>query len=185
MCYLNIKDEQAAKMDFEKLVNEYTDQAELVQKAQASLDDLMDFDPAALMPPNTLIYVELGSPGKQIETILNMLKGTPYENPIAAIYNQSQGGNQNTNMKKTPGDIVGALLNPSMMAEFKKIRGSAIGITGVANDNQPMIAVLYPGKSDALRGLIMMALNMAGAPGEPIEDMQYHQYSKCCHRSIR
>jgi tetratricopeptide (TPR) repeat protein len=168
MCYLRIKDEQAAKTAFEKLVNEYADQTEMVQKAQLAMDDLMDFDPAALMPPGTLIYVELGSPGKQVETILNMLKGTPYENPLAAI------GNQNTANpnQKSAGDIVGALLNPSMMAEFKKIRGSAIGITGVAKGNQPMIAVLYPGKSDALRGLIMAGLNMAGTPGEPIEGMQ-------------
>ena len=79
MCYLRIKDEQAAKTALEKLVNEYADQTEIVQKAQAALDDLMNFDPAALMPPGTLIYVELGSPGKQVETILNMLKGTPYE----------------------------------------------------------------------------------------------------------
>jgi hypothetical protein len=170
MCYLKIKDEQAAKAALEKLVNEYADQTEIVQKAQLALDDLMDFDPAALMPPGTLIYVELGSPGRQVETILNMLKGTPYENPIAAIYNQAQAGSQNT--QKTPGDIIGALLNPSMMAEFKKIRGSAIGVTGVAQNNPPMIMVLYPGKSDALRGLIMMGLNMAGAPGEPIEGMQ-------------
>ena len=167
MCYLKIKDEQAAKVALEKLVNEYADQAELVQKAQAALDDLMDFDPAALMPPGTLIYVELGSPGRQVETILTMLKGTPYENPLAAIGNQN-AANPN---QKSAGDIVGALLNPSMMAEFKKIRGSAIGVTGVAQNNPPMIAVLYPGKSDALRGLIMAALNMAGAPGEPVEGM--------------
>ena len=168
MCYLRIKDEQAARTAFEKLVNEYADQTEMVQKAQLALDDLMDFDPAALMPPGTLIYVELGSPGKQIETILNMLKGTPYENPLAAIGNQN-AANPN---QKSAGDIVGALLNPSMMAEFKKIRGSAIGITGIAQNHPPMIAVLYPGKSDALRGLIMAGLNMAGTPGEPIEGMQ-------------
>jgi len=66
MCYLKIKDEQAAKAPLAKLVNEYADQTELVAKAQAALDDLMDFDPAALMPPDTLIYIELGSPGKQL-----------------------------------------------------------------------------------------------------------------------
>jgi tetratricopeptide (TPR) repeat protein len=168
MCYLKIKDEQAAKTVFEKLVNEYADQTEIVQKAQLALDDLTDFDPAALMPPGTLVYVELGSPGKQVETILNMLKGTPYENPLAAIGNQ-KAANPN---QKSAGDIVAGLLNPSMMAEFKKIRGSAIGVTGIAQNNPPMIAVLYPGKSDALRGLIMAGLNMAGTPGEPIEGMQ-------------
>jgi hypothetical protein len=171
MCYLKLKDEQAAKADFEKLVNEYSDQTELVQKAQVALDDLMDFDPAALMPPGTLIYVELGSPGRQVETILNMLKGTPYENPLAALSSQNQG-QPGQNTQKSAGDIVGALLNPSMMAEFKKIRGSAIGLTGVAQNNPPFVMVLYPGKSDALRGLIMMALNMAGAPGEAIEGLQ-------------
>ena len=168
MCYLKVKDEQAARTSLEKLVNEYADQTEMVQKAQAALDDVMDFDPATLMPPGTLVYVELGSPGRQVETILNMLKGTPYENPLAAI-----GNNNAANPgQKSAGDIVGALLNPSMMAEFKKIRGSAIGVTGIAQNNPPIIAVLYPGKSDALRGLIMAGLNMAGAPGEPIEGMQ-------------
>jgi tetratricopeptide (TPR) repeat protein len=94
MCYLKTKDEQAAKAVLEKLVNEYADQAEIVEKARPVLDDLIDFDPAALMPPETLIYVELGSPGRQVETILNMLKGTPYENPLAAISgpNTSQSG---------------------------------------------------------------------------------------------
>ena len=168
MCYLKIKDEQSARAVLEKLVTEYPGQTEIVEKARPVLDDLTNFDPATLMPPGTLVYVEFGSPGRQIETILTMLKGTPYENPLAAI-----GGQQTGNPgQKSPGDIMGALLNPSMMAEFKKIRGSAIGVTGIANNNPPMISVLYPGKSDALRGLILAGLGMVGTPGEPIEGMQ-------------
>jgi hypothetical protein len=168
MCYLKIKDEPAARTALEKLVNDYPNQTDLVEKARPVLDDLTDFDPAALMPANTLVYAEFGSPGKQIDTILTMLKGTPFENPLAAI-----GGNSPSNPgQKTPGDIMGALLNPSMMAEFKKIRGSAIGVTGFAQNNPPMIAVLYPGRSDALRGLILAGLGMAGTPGQPIDGMQ-------------
>ena len=146
----------------------------LSKRPEPVLDDLMNFDPAALMPPGTLIYVELGSPGKQVETILNMLKGTPYENPLAAIGGAPGRSNspQDDAGQKSPADIMAALLNPSMMAEFKKIRGSAIGITGIAQNNPPMIVVLYPGKSDALRGLILAGLSMAGTPGEPIEGMQ-------------
>jgi hypothetical protein len=146
MCYLKTKDEQARPV----------------------LDDLTNFDPAALMPPETLIYVELGSPGRQVETILNMLKGTPYENPLAAIGGGATAGGGG---QKSPADMMAALLNPSMMAEFKKIRSSAIGVTGIAQNNPPMIAVLYPGKSDALRGLILAGLGMAGQPGDAIEDM--------------
>ncbi len=169
MCYMKIKNEQAAKAALEKLVAEYSDQTEIIEKARPVLSDLVEFDPAALMPPETLIYVELGSPGEQIETLLNMLKGTPFENPLAAI----GGGNAAVAGagQKSPAGIMTALLNPSMMAEFKKTRGSAIGITGIAQ-NPSMVVVLYPGKSDALRGLIMMGLNMAGTAGESIEGMQ-------------
>jgi hypothetical protein len=168
MCYLKLKDEASARTVLEKLVADCPGQTEIVEKARPILDELTDFDPAKLMPPGTLVYVEFGSPGRQIETILTMLKGTPYENPLATI-----GGQQATNSnQKSPGDIVAALMNPSMMAEFKKIRGSAIGITGIASNNPPMISVLYPGKSDALRGLILAGLGMVGTPGEPIEGMQ-------------
>jgi len=170
MCYMKTGNEQAARVVLEKLVTEYADQTEITDKARPMLDDLMYFDPAALMPPGTLVYVELGSPGKQVETILNKLKGTPYENPLAAIAgaNAPQAGAG----QKSPADIMAALLNPSMVAEFKKIRGMAIGITGIAQNNPPMIVVLYPGKSDALRGLILAGLSMAGTPGEPLEGMQ-------------
>jgi Carbohydrate family 9 binding domain-like/Concanavalin A-like lectin/glucanases superfamily/Tetratricopeptide repeat len=176
MCYVKLKDDASARTALEKLVNDYPSQTDLVEKARPVLDDLTDFDPAALMPPGTLVYVEFGSPGRQVETVLSMLKGTPFENPLAAI-----GGNNRSNGgQKNPGDIVGALLNPSMMAEFKKIRGSAFGITGLPQRNSPdarafsppCVYVLYPGQSDALRGIILAAFGMAGSPGDPIDGMQ-------------
>ncbi len=166
MCYLKKQNEQQAKEVFAKLVANYSDQTKIVDKVKPMLDELGNADPAALMPPETLIYIETGSPGRQIETILNMLKGTPFENPLAAL---GVGGGQS---QRSPGDMMAALMNPSMIAEFKKIRGMGIGITGVAQNNPPVIAVLFPGKSDALRGLILAALGMAGTPGEPIEGMQ-------------
>ena len=164
MCYLKKQDEQKAKVIFGKLVDNYSDQTKVVNKVKPLLEELGNADPAALMPPETLIYVETGSPGRQIETILNMLKGTPLENPLAMLGGGKSG--------KSPGDIFGALMNPAMMAEFKKIRGMGIGVTGVAQNNPPMVAVLFPGKSDALRGLILAGLGMVGTPGEPIEGMQ-------------
>ena len=167
MCYLKLKEEPSAKAALEKLVAEHADQAELAAKARAALDDLTDFDPALLMPPGTLVYLEFGSPGRQVETILKTLKGTPFENPLTAI-----AGAQPTNPGQGPANLVAALLNPSMMAEFKKVRSFALGVTGIAQNNPPMVAVFWPGKSDALRGLIQAGLGMAGPPGEPIEGMQ-------------
>jgi hypothetical protein len=168
MCYVKLKDDASARAALEKLVTDYPNQTDLVEKARPVLDELTDFDPAALMPPGTLIYVEFGSPGRQIETVLTMLKGTPFENPLAAL-----GGQPRSNRgQKNPADIVGALLNPSMMAEFKKIRGSALGVTAMAQNNPPFVYVLYPGQSDALRGIIVAGLGMAGSPADPIDGMQ-------------
>ena len=166
MCYLKKQDETQAQMVFGKLVADYSDQTKVVNKVKPMLEELSNGDPAALMPPDTLIYIEVGSPGKQVETILKMLKGTPFENPLAAI-----GGGKGNN-QGGPDNIIAGLLNPSMMAEFKKIRGIGIGVTGIAIDKPPVIVVLYPGKSDALRGLVMAALAVAGRAGETIEGMQ-------------
>ena len=166
MCYLKKQNERQAKIVFGKVVADFSDQTKVVNKVKPLLEELGNADPAALMPPETLIYMETGSPGRQIETILNMLKGTPFENPLAAL---GSGGNQS---KKSTGDMMAAFFNPAMMAEFKKIRGMAVGITGVAQNNPPMIVVLYPGKSDALRGLILAGLSMVAQPDQAIEGME-------------
>ena len=165
MCYLKKQQEQQAKLVFDELVAGYSDQTKIISKVKPLLQELSNADPAALMPPDTLVYVEIGSPGKQVETILKMLKGTPLENPLAAIGGAPQGG-------ASPGNIVAGFLNPNMMAEFKKIRGIGIGITGIDQNNPPVVVVLFPGKSDALRGLVMGALVLLGKPVEAIEGMQ-------------
>jgi len=170
MCYMKKQQELQAKLAFEKLVTEYSDQTNVVSKAKPLLQELSNADPAAFMPPDTLVYLEIGSPGKQVDTILNMLKGTPLENPLAAIGRGQQGG-------PSPGDIVGGFLNPNMMAEFKKIRGVGVGITGMTEQDPPVIVVLFPGKSDALRGLLFGALAFVGKPIEAVEGMQMVEFT--------
>ena len=170
MCYLKKQQEQQAKLVFEKLIAEYGDQTKVANKAKPLLQELGNADPAALMPADTLVYLEFGSPGKQIQTILDMLEGTPLENPLAAIGGQSGGG-------PSPGNIVAGFLNPNMMAEFKKIRGAGIGITGVAQEDPPVVVVLFPGKSDALRGLIAGGLALMAKPVEAIEGMQTVEFT--------
>jgi len=164
-CFLKLQNEQKARLTLSRLVEQYSEQTAIIEKAQLLLDQLSEYDPAGLMPPETFYYVEFGNPGKQIETILNMLKGTPFENPLAVLSGGQKGPRQ-----KTPADIMAALLNPSMMAEFKKIRGMAFGFYGIGNQ-PPLVAVFYPGKSDALRGIILAGLSMAGTIAEDVEGM--------------
>jgi len=172
MCYLKKQNEQKARVVFEQLTAQFADQSTVIDKVQPLLDKLSAPDPAVLMPPDTKVYIEIGNPGRQVETILKMLKGTPFENPLAVIGGGREPKPAPEPGGKSPGEIMAALLNPSMMAEFKKIRGMAVGISAIAQNNPPSVAVLYPGKSDALRGLILAGLGMAGTAGEPIEGMQ-------------
>jgi len=185
MCYLKKQDETKAKAAFEKILAQYPNQTNTVEKVKPLLEELVNHDPAALMPPNTKIYVELGSPGKQIETILNMLKGTPLENPLQMMGGGQPGGQGAPSEGsrpsesagpggQTPQSIISALMNPAMMAEFKKIRGMAIGVSKIplAGGEPTFVGVLNPGKSDALRGIILAALGMFGKPAQPIEGMQ-------------
>ncbi|MBN2180742.1 MAG: tetratricopeptide repeat protein [Sedimentisphaerales bacterium] len=167
-CYMKQNKEQQAQEIFQKLIAQYSEQTDIISKVKPLLDGLANADPASLMPPETLFYAEIGSPGRQVETILNMLKGTALENPIAAL-----GGNNMPQGAGPPANFIASLLNPGMMAEFKKIQGVGIGITGIpGEDEPPALIVLFPGKSDALKGLLQMALTMAGKPAESIEGMQ-------------
>ena len=170
MCYMKLRNDKLAQSDFQRLVADFSDQTSIVEKVRPLLENLTNADPAALMPPDTLLYVEIGNPGKQIQTILNMLKGSPLENPLALIGRNTGAGPQ---QEAGAANIVSALLNPNMIAEFEKIRGMGAGITGIPTDGTPpAIVVLFPGKSDALKGLLQMALNLAGKPIDNIEGMQ-------------
>ena len=174
LCYTKIQNEKQAQVNFKKIVTNYSDQTNIIAKVKPLLNDIGNADPAALMPPQTLFYMEIGSPGKQIETILNSLKGSPLENPWTLI-----NGNMPETSNDQMGNIISGLLNESMMAELKKIRGMGVGITGIPqNDAPPAIIVLFPGKSDALRGLIQMVLTMAGKPIKSIEGMNCIEFSE-------
>ncbi len=168
MCYLKLKNDIDAKAAFNRLMTDHPDQTQLIEKVKPMLEELGNADPASLMPPETIVYLEIGSPGKQIETILKMLEGTPLENPLALLGNHGEWAEDASG----PANVIGALLNPSMMAEFKKIRGMGIGLIDLQQNNPPSVIVLFPGKSDALRGLIIAGLGMVSQPGDPIDGMQ-------------
>lgn len=166
MCYYKRKQENKTIALFEKIKSDYADQQNIIEKVEPILSELMVLDPASLMPPDTFAYIELGSPGKQIETIVNMLKGTPFENPLAAV-----GGGSNRRGGQNPQAILSALFNPSMMAEFKKVRSVALGVNSGNLNNPPVVVVLDLGSSDALRGMLLAGIGMAAQPNDPIEGM--------------
>lgn len=175
-CYLKKGQTASAVESFQALMRQFPDQQELVARAAAALDRIVTPDPAGLMPAETFWYVEVGSPGKQVQTIVDMLKDTPLANPLAAVGAQAGGGPVRPGAR-SPAAVLGALLNPSMIEEFKKVRGMAIGVYGLESPagrgvKTKAVAVLYPGNSDVLRGFIRAGIEMAGQPTQPIEGMQ-------------
>jgi len=170
-CYVLLDEPDQAIKALNHLVKTYPDQGPVMEKANALLLDLIVVDPASIMPANTLAYAEVGNPGQQIETLLNMLQGTPLEASLnTTSSNQRRGGPQDI------GQILQALRNPSMISEFKKIRGLAVGITGFPeNGPPPFVGVLFPGKSDALRGLLTVGLQVAAQPMDAISGLQAYR----------
>jgi tetratricopeptide (TPR) repeat protein len=162
--YLKKKQEQEARALFTKLVEDYGDQTEVVEKVKPLLDELGNADPASLMPPETIAYIEIGSPGRQVETIFSMLKGTPVEEALASL---SQGGGG----QGGPAAIIQKVLTPATLGELKKIRGIGIGITDLTQDNPPAVIVLYPGKNNSLMGLLKIGLSTWGQTADPVEGM--------------
>lgn len=188
-CRLKQGDPQAATGAYGRLAGLYPERSDLIEQAESQMAAFYREhpdaaapahpvtlpDPASLMPADTLAYVEIGSPGMQVETLLKLLAGTPLANPLAVVRSAPGAGGH------SPQGVAAALLNPSMIKEFKKIRGLAVGFQGIAVNRQPpIVCVMYPGESDALRGLIVAGLMMQGQQDEPIEGMQVVRLSDQC-----
>ena len=195
MCLMKQRKTKEAREAFRLVVKVYPNQKDLVAEAELRLGRLTQPNPAMLMPPDMLVYVEIGDPGRQVETIVNMLKGTPLENPFIILGGKpvkqpvstpaegtqpqeptTKPDKRNGPQQKTPADIIAALLNPSMLKEFKKVRGMAFGMSdlviGGGAVDVPLVIVLYPGESDALRGLLLAGLLVVGQEAQPIEGLQ-------------
>jgi hypothetical protein len=175
-CHQRLGEQDPARATLRQLIARYPDQIELVKRAHEMLDEQLRLDPATVMPPQTMVYIEIGDPGRQVQVLAAMLAGTPYANPLAALQPSSApAGTAPAAGQKSSRDMARALFNPSMITEFEKVRGLAIGFGGLeergGSQLTRFVAVLQPGESDALRGLIQAMIGMAGEPMQPIEGM--------------
>ena len=167
MCHVRLKQDDQAVILLARLVSQYPGQTDLIEKAEGMLESLQVFDPALLMPPETLAYLELGSTGKQLETILEMLKGTPLEDPLALLAESDPA-----EFRSGQGAMMAGLLNPAMQEEFKKVRGMAVGLVELSSQAPSIVAAIHLGDSAMLHGLAMTGLSMGTRPGPVVEGMQ-------------
>lgn len=127
-------------------------------------------DLAAVFPPDTMIYGEVASPGEQLERLLKLLADGGIADPMQTIMQKLQPTSQPAAgaAQSTMPMPLAMMLNPSLINEVKKIEGFAGGLTGFQVERGPnysstegkFLAVLYPGQSDAIRGIAQMLLAM-------------------------
>jgi hypothetical protein len=102
-------------------------------------------DPAALFPAGTLAYVELHDPAELAPQLGAVVKGTPLQDSIPFIHNRRDTTKNFQDIQgKQELALLGLLASPEMLAEFKRLRGVAVGLTGFSERGDPeaVLAVL-------------------------------------------
>ncbi len=108
-------------------------------------------DVADLFPPGTLAYAELTNPAELSPQLASLFKGTVLEDSIPFIHKRKDSA---TTLMELHGKrelaVLGLLASPEMMAEFKKLRGVAVGLVEFSKGGEPEVAlVVLTGDSPA------------------------------------
>jgi hypothetical protein len=173
MCHLKAGREDLAEEALGRLLTEFADQEQVISRAREVMAGIRVLDPALMMPPDMLAYAEIGSPGIQIEMLLAMLRGTPLENPLEMMMAGHLDETEGMPMNSAP-VVLARLLNPSMVSEFKKIQGLAVGVQGIGQPPQ-FLAVLYPGQSDALKGILQALIGTVMKPAGEVAGLTLYR----------
>ena len=159
MCYYRLDQKGQATVALTRLVDQYSGHTNLVEKTLPILEELQFFDPALLMPPETLVYLELGRAEGQHEMSEKMFKDTSLE---ALLLGLSQSNPEV--FRSGPQMFMAGMMNPAMQEDLNKIRGMAVGLVDIRPNGfgGDVIAVLHLGESAMMRGMLMTGLSMGG-----------------------
>ncbi len=146
--------------------------------ARAKLAHLSARDPARLMPAETLVYLELVEPGRQLEQILELFQEAGMEDPLQEVLGDLRGDAVANGAE--PRSPLGMVFNPALLGELKKIEGLAVGLTQIddpqtTEDDPEFVSVLLPGQSQAIRGMLQMLLTMGSESVETVGDATVHR----------
>jgi len=148
--------------------------AEAKQRRQSCLEDLRSADLAALMPAESIAFVELREPGRHVENLAGMLGllGDPLAN-----LTRPAGKGGGIPIPDAPGLVVPPeiYLSPGIVNELRRFRGVAAAITGIEAPpagNPDLggvqgVVVLHPGDDQMLRGALETFAQFV-VPAEPI-----------------
>ncbi len=157
ICLERMGRSEQARQKFERVLDSYADERPAVDQALRRLAAISAGDPAALMPPETLFYVEIVRPGLQAERVASTLQGV------------DESGLQRLLAKlgiERDLRAIRATFTEAMREDINRIDSVALGV--IALESLPgridarFLLALHPGKSLATRGVLALMAQSAG-----------------------
>jgi hypothetical protein len=116
-------------------------------------------DPAELFPVGTLVYASIHDPAAVGPQLAAAFKGSNLEDSIAFIHQRRDKSNDpRDHFLKEQLAVLGLIASPEMAAEFKRLRGIGLGITGFDEQRRPTWAVAVLTGDSSAAGLAARAL---------------------------
>ncbi|MGL6094476.1 MAG: hypothetical protein ACRC7O_01575, partial [Fimbriiglobus sp.] len=140
-------------------------------------------DAADLFPADTLAFAEFARPAETADAVAALLKHTPFVDTLGGTHDRLDAVPQADRMPGIHAAArVGLLASPELLAELRKVRGAAVGLTGFTEKGQPKLAaaVLIPDSPVlglAARGFLTTTPNLrrvTTADGVPV--FQYRSF---------
>ncbi len=122
-----------------------------VPSVSAESDGPMDL--ASCMPAETLVYAELLNPADHIQRLAEAM-GLMGESVEA---NRETATDEPATVHLPNGLVLSSdfRLSPSLLAELKRVRGVAVGMTRLSERGEPVpLVIVDPGESSLLRGIL-------------------------------
>jgi hypothetical protein len=120
------------------------------------------------MPPEVIAYAHLSEPGAHVERLLAMM---------GLLGPAPEGAADEPPLKLGDGLVLPAdfTISPALVEELKKLRGAAVGLTGIDQRGMPQgLVAVHPGNCNLVRGLIETLVQLLER-GEPIDGFKTYR----------
>lgn len=105
-------------------------------------------DPAALLPKETLFYVELARPAEVAPRLHEFIRGTVLENLLEHLARRREQSGPAPLGEDIGVGLIGCLLSPELLDEISRLDGLAVAVTHLDEADDPVIVgVVLAGKS--------------------------------------
>ncbi len=168
-----------SRQHLERVTSSHAREADLVRTARRFLGQPVMDDPATFLPEDVLFYVEILEPRENIRGLSALLEGTPFQNPVDYyVSSLARSASANPDGVPAPDDRrrgvipdAAAFLNEGFLREMQLVEALAIAVPAGGRPENDFLAVLDPGASNILRGLVQMGLTISGAePAGTVRD---------------